>query len=126
MPKVLVVDDAPVIRLLLKRVLHPLEVRGVELLFADDGYEALTIIERERPALVFLDIMMTGKSGFDVCETVKGVWGFEDVHIVFLSARVQLADKELGVLLGGEGYITKPFNPGEVLAKAQELLGLEE
>ncbi len=126
MSKVLVVDDAPVIRLLLKRVLHPLEVCGVELLFADDGYEALSIIEKEHPALVFLDIMMTGKSGFDVCETVKRVWGLEDVHIIFLSARVHPSDKERGALVGAEGYMTKPFDPGEILAKVREFLKLKE
>lgn len=122
--KVLVVDDAPVIRLLLKRILHPLEKQGVVVFFAEDGFDALQIIEREHPELVFLDIMMMGKSGFEVCETVKKAWRWDDVHVVLLSAKGQNSDKERGVRVGADGYMTKPFEPGEILAKVREVLNI--
>ena len=123
--KILVVDDAPVVRLLLQNLLRPMKDKGVDLLFADDGYEALSVIRKERPTLVFLDIMMAGKSGYDVCETVKKVWGFDDVHIVFLSSRIHPSDRERGSRAGGEGHIAKPFDPEEILAKVREFLPLD-
>ncbi|OPZ54823.1 MAG: Response regulator MprA [Synergistetes bacterium ADurb.Bin520] len=125
MAKILVVDDAPVVRLLLQNLLRPMEDKGVELLFADDGHEALSVIKKERPTLVFLDIMMAGKSGYDVCETVKKVWGFDDVHIVFLTSRIHPSDRERGSRAGGEGHIAKPFDPEEILAKVREFIPLD-
>ncbi len=124
MGKVLVVDDAPVIRLLLTRVFETLRKDGVELLFAEDGYEALRIVEQEHPRMVFLDVMMLGKNGFDVCHTIKKVWKMEDVHVALLTAKCQDSDRRKGAEAGANEYITKPFDPDDLLARVKLVLGI--
>jgi DNA-binding response OmpR family regulator len=124
MGKVLVVDDAPVIRLLLARVFETLRKDGVELLFAEDGYEALRIVEQEHPRVVFLDVMMLGKNGFDVCHTIKKVWKMEDVHVALLTAKCQDSDRRKGAEAGANEYITKPFDPDDLLARVKLILGI--
>lgn len=124
MPKILIVDDEPFIRLLLEQVLEELEDEGVELITADNGETALDIIIRETPELVFLDVMMPKMNGFDVCNRVKNDLGITDVYIVLLTAKGQEFDKQKGVDVGADIYMTKPFNPDEVLDKARSVLGL--
>ncbi len=122
--KILIVDDEPHIRLLLGRVLEDLEDEGVELLTASNGAEALETIEAERPQLVFLDVMMPEMSGFSVCQAVKHELGIKDVYIIMLTAKGQKVDKRKGKKAGADAYVTKPFDPDEMLAKAKETLGL--
>ena len=122
--KILIVDDEPHIRLLLGRVLEDLEDEGVELLTASNGAEALETIEAEKPQLVFLDVMMPEMSGFNVCQAVKHELGIKDVYIIMLTAKGQEVDKRKGKKVGADAYMTKPFDPDEMLAKAKETLGL--
>ena len=89
MPKILIVDDEPFIRLLLEQVLEELEDEGVELITADNGETALDIIRREAPELVFLDVMMPKMNGFDVCNAVKKELAINNVYIVLLTAKGQ-------------------------------------
>jgi two-component system, OmpR family, alkaline phosphatase synthesis response regulator PhoP len=125
MPTVLIVDDEHHIRLLIEQTLEELEDEGVELLTASDGEEALSVIEHHRPELVFLDVMMPKRNGYEVCRTVKQEWGMTDTHVILLTAKGQLDDRTQGIEAGADQYMTKPFDPDELLARARELLGLE-
>ena len=124
MQKVLIVDDEPHIRLLLEQTLEDLEDEGVEILTADNGESALKIIQIERPAIVFLDVMMPKMNGFDVCNKVKKELSLDEVYIVLLTAKGQEFDKKKGDEAGADMYMTKPFNPDDVLGKAREVLGV--
>jgi two-component system, OmpR family, alkaline phosphatase synthesis response regulator PhoP len=124
-PKILVVDDEAHIRLLIEQTLEELEDQGVEILTAENGIDALELIKSEKPKLVFLDVMMPKMNGFDVCRTVKHELGLEDVYIVMLTAKGQEFDRQRGSEVGANVYMTKPFDPDELLAKAVQVLGLE-
>ena len=124
MAKILIVDDEPHIRLLLEQTLEELEDEGVELIMADNGEEALEVIKAERPRLVFLDVMMPKMNGFDVCHTVKNELDMKDVYVVMLTAKGQEFDKQKGNDAGADIYMTKPFNPDEIVEKAREVLGI--
>lgn len=124
MPKVLIVDDEPHIRYLLELTLEELEDDGVEVISADNGETALEIIRDEQPAIVFLDVMMPKMSGFDVCHAVKNELGLHEVYIVLLTAKGQEFDRQKGLDVGADIYLTKPFNPDDVLAKAREVMEL--
>jgi DNA-binding response OmpR family regulator len=126
MPKILVVDDEPYIRMLLQQTLEDLEDRGVEVIAANDGQTALEIIKDQRPELVFLDVMMPRMNGFSVCQTVKRELLMDDVYICMVTARGQGYDKQRGDEVGADRYLTKPFDPDELLVIAQEVLNLEE
>ena len=122
--KILVVDDEAHIRLLIEQTLEELEDQGFEILTADNGADALDLIKSEKPKLVFLDVMMPKMNGFDVCHTVKRELGMDDVYVVMLTAKGQEFDRQRGVEVGANVYMTKPFDPDELLAKANEVLGL--
>ena len=122
MAKILIVDDEPHIRLLLEQTLEDLENEGVELLTAGNGKEALETVQREKPSLVFLDIMMPRMNGFDVCSAIKNDLGMAGLPVVMLTAKGQELDRQKGNEVGADLYMTKPFDPDEVLAKARELL----
>ena len=122
MKKIMIVDDELHIRLLLKHTLEDIEEEGVLLLTADNGEDALETITKESPELVFLDVMMPGLNGFEVCDAVKHVMGMKEVYIVMLTAKGQAFDKRRGMDVGADVYITKPFNPDEILNMAREIL----
>lgn len=122
--KILIVDDEPYIRLLLEQTLEDLEDEGVELLTADNGEEALDTIKTEKPELVFLDVMMPKMNGFDVCKAVKNELSIKDVYIIMLTAKGQEFDKRKGLEVGADLYMTKPFDPDEVVNTSMQVLGL--
>jgi DNA-binding response OmpR family regulator len=122
--KILIVDDEAHLRMLIGQALEELEEEGVELLTASNGEEALETIKTEKPNLVFLDVMMPKMSGFDVCNAVKNQLGMKGVHIVLLTAKGQEYDKQKGQEVGADLYMTKPFDPDALLAKAKEVLGI--
>lgn len=122
--KILIVDDEPHIRLLISQTLEELEDRGCELLTADNGISALKIIKEETPRLVFLDVMMPKLDGFEVCRTVKRELGLGDVYVVLLTAKGQEFDRQRGDEVGANLYMTKPFDPDDLLTKALEVLGV--
>ena len=125
MPTVLIVDDEQHIRLLIEQTLEELEDEGVQLLTAADGEEALEVVEIHRPELVFLDVMMPRKNGFEVCAAIKHERGLASTKVVLLTAKGQAVDREAGMAAGADRYVTKPFDPDELLAMARELLGLD-
>lgn len=120
--KLLIVDDEPHIRMLIEQTLEDLEDEGVELLFAENGEEALRIIKRERPNLVFLDVMMPKMNGMEVCQKVKKELLLTDVYIVLLTAKGQEVDRQKGLDMGADRYMTKPFDPDEMLSVAEEII----
>jgi two-component system alkaline phosphatase synthesis response regulator PhoP len=124
MPTVLIVDDEQHIRLLIEQTLEELEDDGVVLLTASNGEEAVSVIEHHRPDLVFLDVMMPRLSGFEVCRVIKQEMGLADTYVVLLTARGQTYDREQGMAAGADLYMTKPFDPDELLRRAREVLGL--
>jgi CheY-like chemotaxis protein len=124
MPTVLIVDDEQHIRLLIEQTLEELEDEGVQLLTAADGEEALEVVEIHRPELVFLDVMMPKKNGFEVCAAIKHEPGLTGTKVVLLTAKGQAVDREAGMAAGADRYVTKPFDPDELLATARELLGM--
>jgi DNA-binding response OmpR family regulator len=124
MPTVLIVDDEQHIRLLIEQTLEELEDEGVELLTAADGAEAVNVVENHRPDLVFLDVMMPKRSGFEVCEVIKHELGLRDTYVVLLTAKGQAYDRERGMAAGADLYMTKPFDPDELLGRAREVLGM--
>ncbi len=126
MPKILIVDDEVHIAELIEQTLEDLEDEGVELLVARNGEEALAAIEREKPDLVYLDIMMPKMNGFEVCRTVKKEWKLEGITIVMLTAKGQEVDKKKGEEVGADRYMTKPFDPDALYENAVEVLGIEE
>lgn len=122
--KILIVDDEPHIRLLMEQTLEELEDEGIELLSAENGEEALDTIKTEKPDLVFLDVMMPKMNGFDVCNAVKNELQMDGIYIIMLTAKGQEFDKQKGQQVGADLYMTKPFDPDEVVEKSREILGL--
>jgi len=120
--KLLIVDDEPHIRMLIEQTLEDLEDEGVELLFAENGEEALRIITDEKPNLVFLDVMMPKMNGMEVCQKVKKELLISGVYIILLTAKGQEVDRQKGLDMGADRYMTKPFDPDEMLAIAEEIL----
>lgn len=122
--KILIVDDEAHIRMLIEQTLEELEDEGVEFLTAENGEVALEVIREENPQLVFLDVMMPKLNGMEVCRRVKIEEGMKDIYIVLLTAKGQEADKQKGLDMGADVYMTKPFDPERLLEKAKEVLGL--
>lgn len=120
--KLLIVDDEPHIRMLIEQTLEDLEDEGVELLFAENGEQALQIIQDEKPNLVFLDVMMPKMNGMEVCQKVKKELNLNDVYIILLTAKGQEVDRQKGLDMGADRYMTKPFDPDEMLTIAEEIL----
>ena len=123
--KLLIVDDEPHIRMLIEQTLEELEDEDVTFLTADNGEDALEIIKEEKPQLVFLDVMMPKMNGMEVCRRVKKELLLNDVYIILLTAKGQELDRQRGNEVGADVYMTKPFDPEEILSKARTVLGLE-
>jgi len=123
--KLLIVDDEAHIRMLIGQTLEELEDEGVNFFTAENGEQALEIIQTEKPQLVFLDVMMPKMNGMEVCRRVKKELGLNDVFIVLLTAKGQELDRQKGQEVGADVYMTKPFDPEAILSKAKEVLGIE-
>jgi DNA-binding response OmpR family regulator len=123
--KILIVDDEVHIRVLLEQALEDLEDEGVEIFLAREGEEGLRVAREEKPDLMFLDIMMPKKNGYEVCEEIKGDPELKDIYIIMLTAKGQAADRARGEKVKANEYITKPFNPDEILQKASDILRVQ-
>src|SRR4026208_1023232 len=123
--KILIVDDEAHIRMLIEQTLEELEEEDVSFFTAENGEEALQIIRDENPQLVFLDVMMPKMNGMEVCRRVKKELGLNDVFIVLLTAKGQELDRQKGLEVGADLYMTKPFDPEIILSKAREVLGID-
>ena len=124
--KVLIVEDEIAIRIYLEQALEDLEDEGVEIITAVNGEEAMETIQAERPNLVILDIMMPIIDGFEVCNKVKNELGMNDIYIIMLTAKGREAERDKGLSLGADAYITKPFSTHDLVANVNELLQQRE
>ena len=120
MKHVLIADDEANIVISLEFLMKR---EGHEVHVARDGPSALEAIRRERPALVLLDVMMPGMSGFEVCQAVRADESLAGVKIVMLSAKGRDTDLAKGSALGADAYMTKPFSTRELADKVREMLG---
>jgi DNA-binding response OmpR family regulator len=113
MRSVLIVDDEPNIVLSLQFLMKK---AGFDVRTARDGEEALAEIARATPDLVLLDVMMPTRDGFDVCQTVRANPAWQGIRIVLLTAKGRDIEREKGLALGADDYVTKPFSTRDVLA----------
>lgn len=121
--RILVVDDdRDVVRLMRGY----LEQSGYVVLVAYNGESAMHVIRRERPDLVLLDIMLPDRDGWDITRTVRSDPTLVHTPIILLTARVTDTDKILGLEIGADDYITKPYNPREVVARVRARLRVQE
>lgn len=125
MAKILIVDDEPHIRRLLEETLEDFEDYGVEILTAKNGLEAVDIILKEDPDIVYLDVMMPEMNGYDVCRVIRNDYAKNDTKIIMLTAKGQLFDKKKGIDSGVDMYITKPFDPDFIVKSAEDILGIK-
>ena len=114
--RILVVDDEAN---LVELVQGYLEREGYEVLTASDGTTAVGLARESRPDLIVLDLMLPGIDGLEVCRRIRQ---FSDAYIVMLTARAEEVDKVVGLSVGADDYLTKPFSPRELVARVQAML----
>ena len=117
--KILLVDDEASIRELVR---FNLEKAGYRVQEAADGQEAVNAIRQAKPDLVLLDLMLPGLDGLDVCRLVKGNRETSSIPIIMLTAKTEEIDKVIGLELGADDYMTKPFSPRELTARIKAVL----
>ena len=113
---VLIVDDEPIVR---EVVVSYLQRDGYRTLEAGDGHSACALAEAERPDLVVLDLMLPGLDGLSVCRRLRS---FSQVPVIMLTARGEEADRIVGLEVGADDYVTKPFSPRELAARVRTVL----
>jgi DNA-binding response OmpR family regulator len=118
--RVLIADDEPNILISLEFLMKR---EGHTVLLAHDGVEALAMIREHRPELVLLDVMMPGKSGFEVCQAVRADESLAGIKILLLTAKGRDTDVAQGLGVGADAYMTKPFSTRELAARVAQLLG---
>jgi DNA-binding response OmpR family regulator len=119
MTTVLVVDDEAPIRLLCR---VNLEAENMTVLEAADGDKGLELARAEQPDVILLDVMMPGRSGWEVAEELLTDEDTNGIPIIFLTARAEVRDRAKGIDLGGVDYVTKPFNPVELAPLVRDLV----
>lgn len=117
--KILVIDDEENIRELVK---YNLEKAGFHVVECGDGLTALILAKKDRPDLILLDLMLPGLDGLEVCRTLKEHQDTKAIPIIMLSARDEEVDKILGLELGADDYLTKPFSSRELVARIKAVL----
>jgi len=119
MHRILIVDDEPnivfALELLMKR-------EGYEVRSVGDGQKAFDTVREFMPNLIILDIMMPKMDGYEVCQRIRADASLKDVLIVMLTARGREVEKEKGLALGADYYVTKPFSTRELMMKVKEIL----
>ena len=118
-PSIFVVEDDPDISRLVR---HHLENEGFAVRIYPTGVTVLSDAERQRPALFVLDIMVPGKDGLEICRTIRQTAGLAAVPVIFLTAKSSESDRVLGLELGADDYIAKPFSPRELVARVKAVL----
>ena len=117
---VLVVDDEPNIVLSLQFLMKQ---AGFEVRVARDGEEALNAVADAPPDLVLLDVMMPKRDGYEVCQMIRANPAWQDIRIIMLTAKGREIEREKGIALGADDYITKPFSTREVVDRVKQVLG---
>ncbi len=116
MATVLVVDDEPIVRDVVVRYLRR---EGYETLEAGDGLRARELVREHEPSLVVLDLMLPGMDGLQLCQWIRG---HSDLPVIMLTARAEEADRIVGLEIGADDYVTKPFSPRELAARVRTVL----
>ena len=116
MATVLVVDDEPIVR---DVVVRYLQREGYETLEAGDGLQAQELVLKHEPSLVVLDLMLPGMDGLQLCQWIRG---HSELPVIMLTARAEEADRIVGLELGADDYVTKPFSPRELAARVRTVL----
>ena len=119
MPKILAVDDEPMVLAVLRK---RLEFAGYEVVTAENGMEALRKARAENPDLVILDLILPGLNGYQICTMLKRDQNFARTPVIILSSRSQERDVSEGMKAGADAYLTKPYESEELLAKVKTLL----
>ena len=122
-PSVLVVDDEPNIVVSLEFLMKE---AGYDVRVAHNGDEGLRAIEDRAPDVVLLDVMMPKRNGYDLCQTIRANPEWRDVRIIMLTAKGRDIEREKGLALGADDYITKPFSTREVMERVKRYLGDSE
>ena len=122
MCKILVVDDERALRLL---ITGTLEIGDFNIVEAENGIEALELVNRERPDLIILDVMMPGMTGYEVCKRIKTNPDIADTKVLILTAKGQQTDKEAAWEAMADFYLDKPFSPMKLLSMVEEILSKE-
>lgn len=117
--KILIVDDEEHIIELIK---FNLENAGYETLTATNGIDALRIVREENPRLILLDIMLPGMDGYDICKEIRKDNAIANIPVIMITAKGEEVDKILGLELGADDYITKPFSIRELIARVKALI----
>ncbi len=117
--KILIVDDEEDILTLLE---YNLEKAGFKVISADDGPEAIELAKKEKPALIILDIMLPSMEGTEVCKVIKRDNTTSHIPIIMLTAKGEEVDRIVGLELGADDYITKPFSPRELVLRVKAIL----
>ena len=117
--KILLIDDHDSVLTLLEAVL---KVRNYDVCYASNGPDGLGMAQSENPDLVLLDVMMPGMDGFKVCQALKQSEATKAIPVVFLTARGEESDREMGQRVGGEGFIKKPFRSVDLMDTITQLL----
>lgn len=117
--KILIVDDEPYI---LRSLSFVLKKEGFDVEIAYNGEEALEKAQQFNPKILFLDVMMPIKDGYKVCKKLKSNPETKDIYIIMLTAKGQIIDKEKGLTMGADEYITKPFPPREIVNKVKKIM----
>jgi DNA-binding response OmpR family regulator len=115
---VLIVDDEPNIVLSLEVLMNR---AGFEVRVARDGEAALKAMEEKVPDLVLLDVMMPKRDGYDICQMIRTRPEWKDVRVIMLTARGREVEREKGIALGADDYITKPFSTRELVGQVRKL-----
>ena len=118
--KILVVDDEPH---LVRSLTFVLEKAGYIVSSASNGEEALSKVRESKPDLMFLDVMIPKKNGYEVCEEIKKTPALKDIYVIIMTAIGQESHREKGIKLGPNEFITKPFSPMEIVTRVKKLLG---
>jgi two-component system, OmpR family, alkaline phosphatase synthesis response regulator PhoP len=116
---ILIVDDEPYLTTALTYILSK---EGYQVSTACDGEDALQRITENKPLIMFLDIMMPKKNGYEVCEIIKKTPGLKDIYIIMLSAKGWEADKEKALSVGADEFMSKPYSPKEVIARLKKAM----
>ncbi len=117
--RILIVDDEPFI---LKSLTFVLRKEGFQVDSATNGMEAKEKIQQQKPNIVFLDIMMPKMNGLEVCQWLRRDPVLKDTYVIILTAKGQEADREKGLKIGADEYMTKPFSPSHVVNRIKEIL----
>lgn len=120
--KVLVIDDSRTIRSTAETLLKK---TGCKVVTAEDGFDALSMIVRENPDIIFIDVMMPRLDGYETCSIIRSNDDYRDTPVVMLSSKSSFCDKAKGDVVGANAYLTKPFARDELLDAIGKLAGAQ-